>query len=134
MKPRPLRRPRVAVGIIERHDNHVLIVLPSTTDEQTRLWQFPRGSANVDESPEQAMRRTASAQLGIQVEIVVGQPPVPAMLDGQEVEMRYFFCGVAEGEPRPGLYAEIRWVTRGHLREYEFDDSSKPVVEWLLES
>ena len=134
MKPRAPRRPRVAVGIIERHDNHVLIVLPSTPDGQTRLWHFPRGFAVADEAPEQAMRRTTYEQLGIHVEIVVGQPPVTASLDGREVEMRYFFCGVADGEPRPGPYAEIRWVTRGHLREYEFDDPSKPVVEWLLES
>jgi hypothetical protein len=56
------------------------------------------------------------------------------MLDGREVEMRYFFCGVMDGEPRPGPYAEIRWVSKGHLREYEFDAPSKPVVDWLLES
>ena len=134
MKSRAPRRPRVAVGIIERHDNHLLIVLPSTPDDQTRLWQFPRGLAGADESAEQDMRRTTYEQLGIHVEIVVGQPPVTAMLDGREVEMRCLFCGVADGEPRPGPYAEIRWVSRGHLREYEFDDSSKPVVEWLLES
>src|SRR3989304_5193572 len=116
LKPRAPRRPRVAVGIIERHDNHVLIVLPSSPDDPTRLWQFPRGLANADESPEQAMRRIADEQLGIGVEIVVGQPPVTAMLDGREVEMRYFFSGIADGEPCPGPYAEIRWVTRGHLR------------------
>ncbi len=75
MKPRPPRKPRVAVGIIERHDNHVLIVLPSTPDDQTRLWQFPRGLANIDESPEQAMRRIADEQLAIHVEIVGGQRP-----------------------------------------------------------
>lgn len=134
MKPRPPRRPRVAVGIIERHDNHVLIVLPSSLDDQTRMWQFPREIVKIDESPEQAMRRTACEQLGIHVEIVVGQPPVTAEINGQEVEIRCFFCGVVDGEPHPGPYAEIRWVTRGHLREYEFDDPSKPVVEWLLES
>jgi 8-oxo-dGTP pyrophosphatase MutT (NUDIX family) len=130
MKPRPPRRPRVAVGIIEQHDNHVLIVLPSTPDDQTRLWQFPRGLAGIDESPEQAMRRTAIEQLGIHVEIVVGQPPVTAMLDGQEVEMRFFFCGVADGEPRPLRKSA---GSQGHLRS-DFDDPSKPVVKWLLES
>ncbi len=134
MGRRPPRRPRAAVGIIERHDNDVLIVLPSSPDDQTRLWQFPRGLAKIDESPEQAMRRTAHEKLGIHVEIVVGQPPVSAEINGQEVEMRCFFCGVADGVPHPGPYAEIRWVSRGHLREYEFDDPSKPVVEWLLES
>jgi len=134
MKPRPPRRPRVAVGIIERHDNHVLIVLPSNSEGLTRLWQFPRGYANADESPEQAMRRIAEEQIGVRVEVVVGRPPVTASLEGREIEMRCFFCGIADGEPHPGPYAEIRWVTRGHLREYEFDVPSKPIVDWLLET
>ncbi len=79
------------------------------------------------------MRRIALEQLGIHVEIVVGQPPLTAALDGQEFEVRCFFCGIIDGEPLKGPYAEIRWVSRGHLREYEFDYPSKPIVEWLLE-
>ena len=128
------RRPIAVAAIIERHDNHILIVLPPAPDEGLRLWRFPGGLANSNEPSEASMRRMASEQLGVHVEIVVGQPPVTATLDGREVEMRYFFCGLVEGEPRPGPYAEIRWVSKGHLREYEFDPPFRPVVEFLLES
>jgi len=63
----------------------------------------------------------------------VGQPPFFSEIDGRVSEIRYFFCGVAGGEAAAGPYLEIRWVPKTHLREYDFDEASRPVVEWLLE-
>ena len=128
------RRPQLAAAIIERHDNHVLIALPESQAEGSRWWRFPRGPVRDGEPAEVAMRRIAKEQLGLEIEIVVGQPPIIAPLQDAEVELRYFFCGVIQGEEEPGEYAELRWVPRGQLREYEFDDASRPVVEWILES
>lgn len=132
MRPRPLRT-MLAAAIIERADNQILIVLPATNDG-LRKWMFPRGAARPDESAEAAMRRVAHEQLGLTVELVIGQPPIMATVDGSPAEVRYFFCGIAFGEVRAGPYAEIRWVSRAHLREYEFEEASSPVVDWLLSS
>lgn len=130
MRQKP-SRPRFAAAIVERADNHVLIVLPPTTDG-SRKWMFPRGAARTEESAEAAMRRVAYEQLGLTVELVIGQPPIIAVVEGTPVEIRYFFCGIATGDLHLGPYAESRWVSKPHLREYEFEDASKPVVEWLL--
>jgi len=121
-------------AIIERHDSNMLIVLPAGSEGVSRQWQFPRAFAGRDETPEEAARRMAGEDLGISVEIIVGQPPLVCEIDGREVELRYFFCSVSDGEATPGPYAEIRWITRGHLREYEFDDPSRSVAKWLLGS
>jgi len=131
-RTRPL--PQLAAGIIERFDNHVLIVLPESQAEGARWWRFPRGPVRPGEPTEEAMRRIAREQLDLEVEIVLGQPPIVARFEDAEVELRYFFCGIIQGEPERGEYAECRWVPKGQLREYDFDDASRPVVEWLLES
>ena len=130
---RKRRHPVVAAGIIERHDNHVLIALPTSADVIHRLWQFPRGPVQVDESPEGGVRRFCKEELGLDIEIVVGQPPLMAEIDGQECELRYFFCGAISGETKPGLFKEFRWVSHAHLREYDFDQVSQPIVDWILE-
>ncbi len=122
-----------AAGIIERPDNHVLIALPGSADTTHRLWQFPRGLVQSDESPEDGMRRFCREEIGLDVEIVVGQPPLILEIDGQECELRYFFCGIITGEATPGLFQEIRWISHAHLREYDFDPPSQPVVDWILE-
>lgn len=129
----PAHRIDVA-GVIERADNHVLIVLLDAADATARRWQFPRGAAKPGESPEAAMRRVAMKQLGMEVEIVVGQPPLFDAAGGDPIELRYFFCGVIKGEPGGDTYAETRWVLKGRLREYEFEPVSGQVVDWLLDS
>jgi len=128
------RKPLYVSGIIERFDNHVLIALPLQADELSRQWQFPRGLAAPDETPEAAMRRLAGSELGVGVEIVVGQPPLAVAIEGQTVELRYFICGLTHGEPACGPYKEIRWIPRLHLREYEFDDLSRDVAVWLADN
>jgi 8-oxo-dGTP diphosphatase len=126
-------RPLFVAAIIERADNHILIVLPGHA-EPARQWIFPRGLADPNESAEAAMRRIARDQLGVFVELVIGQPPFLADVGGALSEMRYFFCGLSGGDARPGPYSEIRWVQRAQLREFDFDEPSKAVVEWLLHS
>jgi len=125
--------PIVAAAIVERHDNHLLIALPGSEPEQHREWQFPRGSVHDDESPESGVRRFCRHELGLNVEVVVGQPPLQFEIGGTTCELRFFFCGIISGEAEAGPYGEIRWVPRGHLREYDFDSVSRPVAEWLLE-
>ena len=128
------RLPIVTAAIVEQHDNSILIVCGSEDDERTRQWRFPRGDAKPGEAPETAMRRVAQADLGLVVEIVVGQPPISVEIDNRAVELRVFFCGVNAGELacRDGILG--RWVPKGHLREYDFDSSSQPVVDWLLDA
>jgi len=122
----------LAAGLIERVDHALLIALPSAEKNGQRRWIFPRGPVEPGESPEAAMRRLAKDHLGIEIEVVVGQPPVVAIVVGKEVELRYMFCGVITGEPQPGPYAEVRWTPKQQLMEYDFDSASKPVVAWLL--
>ena len=132
MPPKP-RHPVIVAGIIERHDNHVLIALPAQEGTASRLWQFPRGPVQDDESPEAGMRRICRDAIGLTIEVVVGQPPLHSEINGKEYELRYFFCGLASGEAEPGPYQEIRWVSHAHLREYDFDPPSQPVVDWVLQ-
>jgi len=133
-EPRRARKQAYAAGIIERSDNHVLIVTFEEPDVLTRQWQFPRGLINRGESPEAAMRRIAKARLGIRIEIVVGQPPIMAEVDATAAELRYFFCGLVDGVARPGSYAEIQWIPRAHFVEYDFDPASQCVADWIADS
>ncbi|MCH7596314.1 MAG: NUDIX domain-containing protein [Planctomycetes bacterium] len=127
-------KPSYAAAIIERHDQHFLIALTELAADGERLWSFPRGSIAAGEPPEVAMRRIVEADLGLCVEIVIGQPPIVAEVNARDVQLRYFFCGVVDGEAKRGPYADIRWTSKAHLREYDFDQASTPVVKWILDS
>lgn len=126
-------KPYVA-AIIERQDNHILIVRSLDSRGDDPRWSFPRGRVAGDEPPEAAIRRTTRDDLGIEVEVVVGQPPVWEEIGGERVELRYFFCGLISGGEESGPDDAIRWVPKHHLQEYEFDAVSRPVAAWLLET
>ncbi len=134
MMARPKSSKPYVAAIIERQDNHILIVRSSESTGDDPRWAFPRGRVKRDESPEAATRRTTREDLGIEVEIVVGQPPLVEEIGGEQVELRYFFCGLISGGEESGPEDAIRWVPKHHLREYEFDAVSQPVADWLLEA
>lgn len=133
MTPPPTGRPVAAAALIERYDDCLLIVTVDAADAVPRTWRFPRGSVKPDEFAESALRRVVLEELGVGIEIVVGEPPVLCQVDGVETEVRYFFCGLSAGEPKSGPYAAIEWVKPGRLGDYTFDGPSQPVADWLKE-
>ena len=78
------------------------------------------------------MRRIALDWLGLYIEVIVAQPPLMYTIDGEEVELRFMFCGVNDGDVDPGPEWESRWVLKGQLRDYEFDMPSRDAVDWML--
>jgi len=124
----------LAAALIERFDNHLLIVTSDPADVVPRTWHFPRGPVQSDEFAEAALRRIVGERLGVSVEIVVGQPPILCDVDGVETEVRYFFCGSPVGALDPACYAAVEWVSPARLRNYAFDAPSQPVVDWLVET
>ena len=124
--------PILVAALIERHDGHVLICRPPDVGERRR-WEFPGGPARPGESPEAAIRRLTAEQVGLRTEILQGQPPLRSNREGREAEYRFFLCGPVTGEARPLEYAEVRWVARGQLCEYDFDPPTCDVVRWFSE-
>lgn len=126
------KTPIFVAAIIERNDGCVLICRPDEGDGP-RCWEFPGGPARAGESPEAALRRLAAERAGIGIQILVGPPPLTAQRGGQEVEFRYFLCGLMTGKATPAGYAEVRWVHRRQLCEYDFDQPTGEVVAWYVE-
>ena len=130
MARRP-RRPVYVSGLIERSDDHVMITCSDPSDALQRRWGFPCGLVSGGDSPEAALRALTRKSFGLDVEVMVGQPPILSTVEGEEVELRFFFCGMVEEFDVPAGAPEVRWIPKPHLLEYDFDDMSQPVVDWL---
>lgn len=123
---------RVSLGLIEGPGNEWLILCPAGDSATERHWTFLHGPVRQGESPEAALRRMATDQLGVKVDIYVGQPPVITTMGGQRVELRCFFCSIVAGDPAPNEGFEIRWIPKAHLEEYQFDSVAAPIAAWLV--
>jgi 8-oxo-dGTP pyrophosphatase MutT (NUDIX family) len=123
-----------AAAIFEHPADHFLLARSPSEAGAPRTWCFPRSLVRPDESPEAAIRRWAREELGASVDILVGQPPLVIPQGATPIELRYFFCAIIAGELRPGPYAEIRVVPKSQLPEYEYDEYTRPVVDWISNS
>ena len=131
-KPSSPRPDRVeSRAVIELARGAHLIIRPTPGDETP--WEFPGGANRPEESPEAALRRVCRDQLGIDLEISLGQPPFEYEYADQRVWFRYYMCRMSAGEPRAIGCAEVRQVAPAQLREYVFEPAAQQVANWLLE-
>ncbi len=125
---------RTAVScIIERPNAEVLICRSANASAGERAWEFPTGLKASEESPEAAIRRVCKKRVGLAISIHTGQPPFVADYEGKLATYRFFLAVADAGKTDVTDYAEVRWVKKGQLCEYDFDKAVAPVVAWFTE-
>ena len=118
----------VVAAVIER-EGHVLIAQRKRTGQHPLKWEFPGGKAEPGETPEGAVARELSEELGIR-----------ARVDGEIMRYEYQYPGrpaillvfhrVTEfaGEPQNLDFEQIAWVERGSLRDYDFLEGDEAFI------
>jgi 8-oxo-dGTP diphosphatase len=121
----------VVAAVIER-EGKLLIGQRKNGGRHALKWEFPGGKVERGETPRQALERELSEELDIRATV------------GSEVtryEYRYprkaaillIFHRVPEfsGEPRNGVFEQIRWESASRLPEYDFLDGDADFVRRL---
>lgn len=127
-QPQPARTE--ARALIEQQGSHLIV---RTRPGEDVPWELPGGVLAPGESPEAGLRRCCREQLGIAVDVQIGQPPIEHVIDGQTVRFRYYMCGLGDEPPQQRGVAELRWVLTAQLRDYVFGPVDQQVINWLLD-
>ena len=94
------------------------------------FWEFPGGKCQPGESYRASLEREMLEELGAAVrvgqEIFTVAHPYPDRI----VELHFFRCSL-EGEPRPLLGQEMRWVRREDLASLEFPPADEGLIRSL---
>ena len=116
-----------------RHAIEQILIGKIPADPYQGRWTFPGGPVEVGEMPEVRLRRALQSLLGASVTVRHGQPPFDHAWDDVVCRWRFFFCDATDAELINHYFAEVRWIVRGDLCEYDFDPVSQRVVDWMLE-
>lgn len=120
---------KVTAAIIERRGK-VLIARRKTGGAQAGKWEFPGGTVEPGETPEQGLARELAEELGIQCRVgeflASGCAPGP----GSSIELLVFRVRDYEGTVRPVVHQEVRWVLPQDLASYDLAEADA----WLLPS
>ena len=122
---------QVAAAVIE-HRGRYLITCREAGVHLAGYWEFPGGKREADETFEACARREVFEEVGIEI-----TAPKLLMITNYDypdksVELHFFACSLARGEPRRLGCVDFRWVKPDELTEYSFPPADQPVVARLL--
>ena len=122
----------VVAAIVER-EGRFLVARRLKGTHLAGLWEFPGGKVEPDESHEASLQRELLEELGVNAtigeEIVVTEHAYPE----RTVRLHFRKCRI-EGEPRPLLGQELRWVTRRELKTLDLPEADTELVEVLTDA
>jgi 8-oxo-dGTP diphosphatase len=119
----------VAAAVIERAGRILVTKRPEGVHLEGH-WEFPGGKCTPGETLEQCLRRELREELD--VDAVVESELLTTCHDyaDRRVELHFFGCRV-DGEPRPQLDQEMRWVDRADLPALQFPPADTELIALL---
>lgn len=121
----------VTAAILER-DGCVLLAQRPSGDPLALMWEFPGGTVEEGETPEECLRREMEEELGIQVEVASFFGENRHRYAHGEIRLKAYRVHWMGGRIRPAVHAAVRWVPMGELALYELAPADRPFVARLL--
>ena len=122
----------VVAAVIER-DDAFLLTLRSPGTHLAGHWEFPGGKCHATETHAEALRRELFEELDIVASVGERVHEVTHAYPEKTVELHFYRCGF-EGEPKPMLGQEMRWVARADLASLPFPEADAALIAELLSS
>jgi 8-oxo-dGTP diphosphatase len=119
----------VVAAVIERDDRFLLTLRPSGTHLEGH-WEFPGGKCLPTESHAEALRRELYEELDIVGNVGERIYSVTHDYPDRRVELHFYRC-MFDGDPKPMVGQEMRWVPRAELRELPFPEADAQLIERL---
>jgi len=121
----------VAAALILR-GGEVLIGQRRPDQPMALQWEFPGGKIESGESPEQALARELSEELGIAAEV---GPRVTRIRHnyrhGGAVDLQFFAVNQFTGEIENRIFHQLKWVRLEELTEYDFLAADRGLIRDL---
>jgi 8-oxo-dGTP diphosphatase len=121
-----------AVALIDP-DGRVLLARRPEGKHLGGLWEFPGGKVNPGESPEAALIRELSEELGVETDARCLAPFTFASYRYERFHllMPLYLCRVWQGIARPCEGQTLAWVRKAALADYPMPPADIPLVAML---
>jgi len=125
----------VAACALVDADGRVLLTQRPEGKQLAGLWEFPGGKVELGESPEAALIRELSEEIGITTKEACLAPLTFAShsYDAFHLLMPLFVCRRFEGTAR-GLEGQaLKWVRPRDMRDYPMPPADEPLIPYLID-
>ena len=121
----------VVAGFLKK-DGRILVGQRPENNSLAGLWEFPGGKIELGESPEEALARELSEELGIEANI--GELKLSVTHSYNDVGIVILFYEVLfwKGEPKAKHHLMVEWIYPEELRERNIPEANKKVLEKIF--
>lgn len=119
----------VVVGAAIVRDGRVLAARRTFPAEAAGRWEFPGGKVETGESPEEAVVREISEELGCTIAVTGWLPGEVAI--GDRHVLTVALAELVAGEPRPVEHDDVRWLGPDELDSVDWLDPDVPFLRHL---
>ena len=120
----------VAAAIILNEDK-VLIAQREEGSNMEFKWEFPGGKLEVNETPEQCLKREIREELDIEIEPVEIYKAVRHKYKDKDILLLAYICKYVKGEGQTLECNDFKWIHKDQLGEYEYTPADVTIVEKL---
>jgi 8-oxo-dGTP diphosphatase len=124
------QNPTIVTAAVAEREGRLLVTRRLEGSHLAGYWEFPGGKLEPGESPEACLARELTEELGTVATVGEEIHRTLFAYDDRVLELRFFRC-VLDGDPRPLLGQEIRWVAPAELSLLEFPPADAEVVQML---
>jgi 8-oxo-dGTP diphosphatase len=121
----------VVAGALFDRDGRVLIAERPPGKHMAGRWEFPGGKVARDESPEQALRRELSEELGVEVAQADFVMELVHTYPDREVQLRFYVVESFVGEPQALDGQRLRWLMPAELDHADILEADLPFIRAL---
>jgi 8-oxo-dGTP diphosphatase len=121
-----------AVALVDP-DGRVLLAQRPPGKHLAGMWEFPGGKVHAGESPEAALVRELSEELGIETDVKCLAPFTFASHGYEDFHllMPLYVCRVWQGIARPMEGQTLAWVRPAQFTDYEMPPADIPLIAML---
>lgn len=121
------------VTAIMKKDRHVLLGCRPQGKTLPGLWEFPGGKLELNESPDEALKRELNEELGIDAEIGPLLFSSSHSFGDKAILLLFFEVSFWKGEPKNLHHSELQWVIPKDLKNIQIPETNKEILPKLLE-
>ena len=123
----------VTCAVIEK-DGKILIAKRKSGDHMAGKWEFPGGTIEHGETPEQCLKRELLEELGVEIGVNAFICSSTWQYDHATIQLLAFKATLLSGELTLHVHTEIRWITPMELYDYDFPEADVPIIRYLTSS
>jgi 8-oxo-dGTP diphosphatase len=119
----------VTAAVIDR-DGRFLVTRRQQGVHLEGYWEFPGGKCDTGESLEACLARELREELDVEARVGAEVFTTTHTYLDRRVELHFLRCEL-NGEPRPQLGQDMRWVSRDELASLEFPPADAELIQRL---